>query len=89
MKKNHSIIVHAVHSRLQLIRNKLNFRPDMKPNDLINWNERYFDLVADSVETFHHYKPNRSDFQDAAELFLSTVDPYEDKIKQQPAWRPK
>lgn len=82
-------MVYAVHRRLQLIRHKLNFRPDMKPTDFINWNERYFGLVADSVKTFHDHKPNRSEFHDAAELFLSTLDPYEDKIKQQPEWKPK
>jgi len=71
--KNYSIFAHALHSRLQLIRNQIEAFPGMSPKDLINLNKGYFDLVAQSVDNFHHYKAGRNDYHNAAELFLQTL----------------
>ena len=89
VSKNYSIFAHALHSRLQLIKNKIEASPDMSPQELITLNKKYFDLVAQSVDTFHHYKAGRNDYHNAAELFLATLDPNEKEIQSQPVWRPK
>ena len=73
VSKNYSIFAHALHSRLQLIKNKIEAVPGMSPKDLVILNKTYFDLVAQSVDTFHHYKAGRNDYHNAAEPFLQTL----------------
>lgn len=89
MRKNYSIYAHAVHSRLQLIRNKLDFSLGMSVGEMIRRNEKYFELIADSITTYHNHKPGLSEFYDAGEMFMSTVNDDEDRIKSQPDWKPK
>lgn len=73
VKKNYSIFAHAMHSRLQLIRDKIDTNPEMTAQEMVSLNKKYFDLIADSVDTYHHYKAGRTDYMNAAELFLSTL----------------
>lgn len=89
VKKNYSIFAHAMHSRLQLIKDKINSNPEMTAQEMVTLNKKYFDLIADSVDTYHHYKAGRTDYMNAAELFLSTLDHNEKSIKNQPFWKPK
>lgn len=89
VSKNYSIFTHAMHSRLQLIKNKILVTPEMTVQELITLNQKYFDLVAESVDTFHHYKAGRIEYHNAAEMFLSTLDSAEKETESQPEWKPK
>lgn len=82
--KNYSLLVHALHSRLQLVRNKLDANPAMDPSQLVIRNQRIFLRASQSVEQHHNQRCNRSDFIDAAELFLMTLE--NDDIMNQPIW---
>lgn len=75
MRLNYSTLAHTLHSRLQLIRNKLDFEAGMEPSQMVIRNLKYFEKAAESVYTYHQFRSNRSDFIDAAELFISTVKP--------------
>lgn len=75
MRKNYSTLVHTLHSRLQLIRNKLDFKFGMEASQMVIRNLKYFEKASESVERFHNFRSDRSDFIDAAELFMSTVEP--------------
>ncbi|GGM82007.1 hypothetical protein GCM10010967_12170 [Dyadobacter beijingensis] len=75
MKLNYTVLAHTLHSRLQLIRNKLDFEPGMEPSQMVIRNLKFFEKAGESVQKYHNFRSNRSDFIDAAELFLSTVDP--------------
>ena len=87
VKKNYSIYVHALHSRLQLVRNKLDISKKMTPNDVITRNLRMFEKAGESVKIYHDHKCGKSEYYDAAELFLLSIDPDEAKILAQPVWK--
>lgn len=74
MRLNYSTLAHTLHSRLQLIRNKLDFEPGMEPSQMVTRNLKYFEKAGESVQKHHNFRSNRSDFIDAAELFMSTVE---------------
>lgn len=73
MKKDYSLLVHAIHSRLQLIRHLVDFHLEMKPEELIEMNRRFFIQIAKSVEEYHGLHAVQQDFQHAAFLFLYTI----------------
>jgi hypothetical protein len=85
--KNYSIYAHALHSRLQLIRNKLDYSLNMKPSQVVIKNLLYFKKAAESIENQHIYVCDRGDYFDAAELLLLSLDPEERKILNQPLWK--
>ncbi|MCE6993080.1 hypothetical protein [Dyadobacter sp. CY323] len=84
--KNYSLYAHALHSRLQMIRNKLDINPILPPSDIVAINLKYFEKAGESVSKQHHYQCNRGDYHAAAELLLMTLNPEEQKIKDQPLW---
>lgn len=85
MKLNYSTLAHTLHSRLQLIRNKLDYKFGMEPAQMVIRNLRYFEKAGESVQRYHNFHSTRSDFIDAAELFMSTVEPNETG-SQSPKW---
>jgi hypothetical protein len=89
LKKNYPVFVHVLHSRLQLVRNKIQTSPDMTASEMVLLNLPLFELIRDAVYTFHNYKPGRSDYQQAAELYLSTLDEQQKEIENQPVWKPR
>lgn len=54
------------------------------PSQLVIRNQRIFLRASQSVEQHHNQRCNRSDFIDAAELFLMTLEA--DDILNQPMW---
>lgn len=86
MKKNHSIIAHAIHSRLQLIRNKIQITPQMSPSEIVAFNQKYFDMVGVSVERYHNHTCNKLNYYEAAELFQSAFLSDDRTIEKQPIW---
>lgn len=87
VRKNYSIVVHALHSRLQLVRNKLDVNKKMTPTDVVTRNLRIFEKAGESVKIYHDQKCGKSEYYDAAELFLLSIDPDEAKILAQPVWK--
>lgn len=87
LRKNYSIFVHAIHSRLQLIRNKLDYAPDMEVNEFRERNKKYLAIVKESIRINHDYSVNVAEEYDAAVLFLHTVD--QEDVTNQPDWKPK
>jgi hypothetical protein len=89
IRKNYPITTHVVHSRLQLLRNKVKISENISASEFVMLNLPLFESIRDSVDTYHHYKPGRSEYQGAAELFLSTIDDQQKEIESQPLWEPK
>ena len=88
--KPYSLAVRALHSRLQLIRNKLDVDQGMTPNEVVERNLKYFKRAGESVELQHEgVRCDRFDFHHAAELFLTSVDPLEKQVLGQPLWKGK
>lgn len=85
--KKYSLTVHALHSRLQLIKNKLDFAPGMLPGDVAIRNKKYFDKASESVLNDHELRCDRSDYYHAAELFLISLDEMEKEILNLPLWK--
>lgn len=73
-KQKYSIYVHAMHSRIQLIRNKINYEKWMTVQDLVENNNKYFQRAASSIESDHGYLPVGIDWIQTAQMFLMTVD---------------
>lgn len=72
--KKYSLKVHAIHSRLQLIKDKIDADAEMHPSQVVIRNLKYFERAGASVETQHSLHCDRSDFVDAAELFQMTLE---------------
>lgn len=87
--KNYSLSVHALHSRLQLVRTKINAEPGMSPAELIGLNTEIFDRAAESVQSHHQIECSRFEYHGAAELFMVSFDPLEKEILKQPIWEKK
>lgn len=87
--KQYSLSVHALHSRLQLVRSKINAEPGMAPVELIQLNKDIFDRAAESVRTHHQVQCDRFEYHGAAELFMVSFDPMEKEIIKQPIWKKK
>nr|WP_298935529.1 hypothetical protein [uncultured Dyadobacter sp.] len=73
MKKDYSLMAHALHSRLQLVRQQLHAKPGMEPSELVSLNRGLFDKAALSVRIYHHCQCVDSDYLGAAELLLMTA----------------
>lgn len=73
MKKDYSLMAHALHSRLQLVRGQLHAKPGMEPSELVSLNRGLFDRAALSVSTYHHCYCDQTDYLGAAELLLMTT----------------
>ena len=86
IKKNYSIYAHALHSRLQMIRNKLDFNAQMHPSDVVIRNQKYFDKAGISVEQHHEFHCGRSEFHQAAEMLLLTLKEAEADPRDLPLW---
>ncbi|WP_138485257.1 hypothetical protein [Dyadobacter bucti] len=86
MKRNHSITAHAIHSRLQMIRNKIQISPAMFPSDIVSFNQKYFDKAGESVEKYHSHTCNKLNYYEAAELFLAAYLGDDRTIEKQPIW---
>jgi hypothetical protein len=82
-----SIAAHLLHSRLQLVRNKLEAKKDMKPIELVDWNMKIFERAGESVQKQHEIRCGKTEHIDAAELFLLAFDADDQDIKNQPMWR--
>lgn len=72
--KKYSLKAHAIHSRLQMIRDKIDATADMHPSQVVIRNLKYFERAGNSVETQHSLHCDRIDFVDAAELFQTTLE---------------
>ena len=86
--KRYSMAVHALHSRLQLIRGKLHIEKGMSPNDFVAWNEKYLNKAAESVQLQHDVHCGRTEFHETAELFMISI-VGESEILNQPLWDAK
>jgi hypothetical protein len=73
MKKDYSLMAHALHSRLQLVRPQLHVKPEMTPSEVVLLNKALFDRAGQSVRIYHHYHCAQADYLDAAELLLMTA----------------
>ena len=72
--KQVSIVSHALHSRLQLIRTKLYCYKDMSTDDFINANWKYFEAASISVLTREKLSvTTNGHWRDAARMFLSVA----------------
>ena len=80
---------HLLHSRLQLIRNKMQVRKDMTPQDLVEWNKNKFDRAAESVTLQHEIHVGRTEMHQAAELFIMAFKADDLDITSQPMWKPR
>jgi hypothetical protein len=89
LKKNYTIHSHALHSRLQLIRSKLDINPSMTSEQFLMRNRKYFIKAAESIETYHNFKCGDFEYNQAAELFITAFNADEKKIWDLPIWKPK
>jgi hypothetical protein len=87
--KNYSVAVHMLHSRLQLVRGKLDADKSMLPSTVVTRNIKVFERAAESVQRHHELHCGRTEFYGAAELFLFSLDPEESNILNQPLWQRK
>ena len=72
-----------------MIRNKLDYSPDMEVNEFRARNEKYLKIIHDSIRNNHDYSTNNADEYNASVLFLSTTDQESEHVKNQPVWKPK
>lgn len=79
--KKYSLTAHALHSRLQLVHSKLDAEPKMDPSQVVIRNLRIFEKAGQSVAMHHNQLATRTEYLEAAELFLMTVEGY-DTLKQ-------
>jgi len=89
LRKNYSLFTHAIHSRLQLIRSRLDYEENMTVNLFRERNKKHFDDIRESIRTNHDYSVDVSNDYDAAVMFLHSIDWEGEKIKDQPAWKSK
>jgi len=89
LRKNYSIFTHAVHSRMQLIRSKLDYDQNMTVNEFRARNKVYFEPIRESIRINHDYNVDVTDEYDATVMFLHSIDWEGEKIKDQPVWTPK
>lgn len=74
MKKKYTIYAHAIHSRIQMIRDKILYEKGMTARDLVVRNKKYFELAIDSVMKQHDLThPHIDDTFDAATMFLISI----------------
>ena len=81
-----SVAAHLIHSRLQLVRNKLEATKNMTPQEFVEWNLKVFERAGESVKLQHEVKTGKSNYIDAAELFLLAFGNDDQDIKNQPMW---
>jgi hypothetical protein len=84
MKKDYSLMAHALHSRLQLVRQHLHAKPGMEPAEVVLFNQVLFNKAAESVRIYHHYCCQQADYLDAAELLLMSAET--ESPVQRPQW---
>jgi len=89
LRKDYSLITHAIHSRMQLIRSKMEYNQTMSVNDFRERNKKYIENTSESVRTSHNQSVNVAHEYDASVMFLHTIDWEGEKIKDQPFWKPK
>ncbi|OJV15215.1 MAG: hypothetical protein BGO21_29870 [Dyadobacter sp. 50-39] len=77
--KKYSLTAHALHSRLQLVHNKLDAEPKMDPSQVVIRNLKIFEKAGQSVAMHHNQLATRTEYLEAAELFLMTVEGYDAK----------
>lgn len=77
-------MAHALHSRLQLVRQHLHAKPGMEPAEVVLFNQVLFNKAAESVRIYHHYFCRQADYLDAAELLLMSAET--ESPVQRPQW---
>jgi len=89
LRKDYSLLIHAIHSRMQLIRSKMEYDQTMTVNDFREANKVRIEQIAESIRNFHNQSVNVAHEYDASVMFLHSIDWEGEKIKDQPVWRPK
>jgi len=89
LRKNYDLITHAIHSRMQLIRNKFDFDQKMSVNEFREKNKKNFENIKESIRINHDFSVNVAFEYDAAVMFLHSIDWDTENIKGQPEWKPK
>lgn len=73
--KRASIISHALHSRLQMIRGKLYCRKDFTVDEFIDANRELIEQASESVRKRHDLAvTNIPHWREAAEMFLTSLE---------------
>ncbi|MBE8971059.1 hypothetical protein IQ277_34130 [Nostocales cyanobacterium LEGE 12452] len=58
----------------------------MDPSQVVLRNQKHFEKVAIEVAEHHNYQCNRSDFYDAAEIMILTIDGFDSDVQKMPMW---
>jgi len=89
LRKDYSLLIHAIHSRMQLIRSKMEYDDTMTVNDFRERNKKNIENIAESIRINHDFSINRAHEYDAAVMFLHSIDWEGENIKDQPVWKSK
>jgi hypothetical protein len=72
---NYSIAAHLIHSRMQLIRHRLEISEHIEIANLVYRNREFFDKAAASVLKHHNVASEYKDLANAAELLYKSIYP--------------